>query len=39
MKKRFSFLDVAAIVLELQKKLLNLRLSNIYDINPKVYFI
>jgi len=39
MKKRFSFLDVAAIVLELQKKLLNLRLSNIYDINPKTYLL
>jgi len=39
MKKRFSFLDVAAVVLELQKKLLNLRLSNIYDINPKTYLL
>lgn len=38
MKQRFSALDIAASVAELQK-LVDLRLANIYDINPRTYLL
>lgn len=39
MKQRYSALDVAATVSELQQTLVGLRLQNIYDINPKTYLL
>jgi predicted ribosome quality control (RQC) complex YloA/Tae2 family protein len=39
MKTRFSALDVAAVVSELQGQLVGQRLQNIYDINAKTYLL
>jgi predicted ribosome quality control (RQC) complex YloA/Tae2 family protein len=38
-KQRFSALDIAAIIAELGPKLEGLRLSNIYDVNPKTFLL
>ncbi|KAL0479285.1 nuclear export mediator factor NEMF [Acrasis kona] len=37
MKNRFSLVDLRAIIAELQKELIGLRLANIYDLNQKTY--
>ncbi len=39
MKQRFSTLDVAAAVSELQGPLVGLRLQNVYDLNSKTYLL
>ncbi|KAJ3191313.1 hypothetical protein HK101_007892 [Irineochytrium annulatum] len=39
MKQRFSGLDVAAIVNDLRGSILNLRLQNVYDINPRTFLL
>lgn len=38
-KQKFSSLDITAIVAELQKSILNLRLQNCYDISSKIYLL
>ncbi|CAI2185243.1 12483_t:CDS:10 [Funneliformis geosporum] len=39
MKQRFSALDIRATVSDLRERLVDLRLQNIYDINPKTYLL
>ena len=39
MKGRFSTLDIVAIIPELRKQLIGLRVQQIYDINSKTYLI
>lgn len=38
-KTRFGGIDVTAIVKDLRRKLVGLRVANIYDVNQKTYLI
>lgn len=39
MKTRFTTIDIKAAVFELRKKLLGLRVVNVYDVDNKTYLI
>lgn len=39
MKQRMTALDVRALVLSLKKKLIGLRLANVYDLSGKMYLL
>lgn len=38
-KNRMSQVDIRAVVAELKKEIVNMRLSNIYDLNSKTYML